>query len=114
MAEKSYLESKYASVKSEVPSRVALKLQSIREAHLQAYLGTGNQKTGDVVLDASRGTAGLGAWRRIAHEKGDPLNRIFNAPLSKPWEIITTGISKQYLWRQFRELTVHATTGPES
>jgi radical SAM superfamily enzyme YgiQ (UPF0313 family) len=111
MAEKSCLEGAYARVKSEVPSRVVLKLQSIREAHLQAYLGTGNMKTGDVVLDASRGATGIGAWRRIALKKEDPFDRIFNTPVSRSWRIVNAGISDQYLERQSGELSVHATTG---
>jgi radical SAM superfamily enzyme YgiQ (UPF0313 family) len=111
MSNKSRLEGEYARVKGKVPSRVALKLQSIREAHLQAYLGMGNLKTGDVVLEASRASGGLGSWRRIAPRKGDPFDRIFLAPVSRPWRIVNTGISKQYLERQSREITVHATTG---
>jgi radical SAM superfamily enzyme YgiQ (UPF0313 family) len=111
MFKKSHLEGEYSKVKNQVPSRVALKLQSIREAHLQAYLGTGNLKTGDVVLEASRASAGLGSWRRIAARRGDPLDRIFHAPLSRPWRIVNAGISKKYLERQSREITVHATTG---
>ena len=112
MAERGQLEAEYALIRKITPHRVSLKLQSIRQAHLQAYLALGDVNTGEVILEASRKPSGSASWGKVAAAKGDPMDRVFRPPESKPWHIIDAGISRDYLERQAREMLVNATKGP--
>jgi len=113
IAEKRKLGAEYDLIRKSAPPRVSLKFQSIRQAHLQAYLALGGEKTGEVILGASRQSGGSASWRRIAQSVGDPMDRVFRPPASMPWRIIDAGISREYLQRQAREMMVHANPGKE-
>jgi radical SAM superfamily enzyme YgiQ (UPF0313 family) len=103
LAHRRRIRESYAFLKKNLSPHVALRQQSFRYSVIQTYLALGTEKTGDVILEASR-TDGLGQWRRIAESQGDPIERVHQPPAATPWDIVDTGISRRYLERQFAKM----------
>jgi len=104
MADPKTIERNYELLRKALGPRVELKLQSIRESIIQAYIALGHEKTSGVLIKASGRGLGLAAWKRSAESEGDPLPRVFQGATAAPWELIDLGMPRGYLQRQHRKI----------
>ncbi|MBN1140465.1 MAG: radical SAM protein [Deltaproteobacteria bacterium] len=84
-------------------SGVEVFFESLRAAELQAFLSRGDRRVGRVLVPLSRGEnlrqacrgAGLEPDFFIRRERGE--GELF------PWEVIDSGLTRDYLWREYRK-----------
>ncbi|MEW6350434.1 MAG: radical SAM protein [Thermodesulfobacteriota bacterium] len=83
---------------------VKVRVESVREALLQAFLARGDRRVADVLLDVARGasnplavckTHGLDPELHLYRERGE------HEPF--PWDLIDHGISKASLWKTYKK-----------
>ncbi len=99
MASPSAIKENYSIIQKGFPTRATLKLKSVREATIQAYLALGDHRAAETLWRAWN-SRGLGRWRRESHMAGDPIERVFEPRSELPWKMIETGIPRAYLERQ--------------
>jgi radical SAM superfamily enzyme YgiQ (UPF0313 family) len=99
------------SLKSE--QRIRIQAESLREAYLQAILARGDQKIGQVLLQAHR-LGGRKNWKQALKlcevDESDYLFRLREKDEYFPWENIDVGVSRDYLWAEFQRSLKEAFT----
>ena len=99
------LEKQYRYLRKRLSGRASLKLESIRNSVVQAYLATGDERCGSVILKvlSSRGR-GFSSWRKAAEEESYPIERVMMEREDFPWSMVRTGISPHYLESQYSQM----------
>jgi len=98
------LANQYSYLRRRLSGKVSLKLESIRESVVQAYLANGDERCGRVILKVIRGRPGFASWRRAAEDESYPIERVYREREEFPWAIVKTGISPDYLRAQYDEM----------
>lgn len=99
------------SLKNE--QRIRIQAESLREAYLQAVLARGDEKIGQVLLQAHR-LGGRKKWKQALKlcdvDETDYLYRQRGQDEVFPWENIDVGVSRDYLWTEFQRSLQEAST----
>lgn len=97
--------------------RVVLEGVDLRRAAIEAFLSLGGSEVGRVIeLVASYG-GGLGGWRRALKEskvKPDYIYEFRDPNEEQPWEIVDTGVNKQFLIEEWERAADGVQTAPYS
>ena len=94
-------------------ANVRLQHASIREAYVQALLARGDRRVADVLRQHHQTTA---RWSQTL--KSTPLDTDFFALRERsqdelfPWDFIDTGVSRDFLWREYRRALQERETPP--
>jgi len=113
MEEGEKLEEKLKRLQSQLrkESGVEVKISSVRQAILQAIISRGDRELSSVLENLARGKISLG---KII--KDPKLRARYLCPREKeelfPWEIIDTGVRKEYLWNEYERAWAEKTTPP--
>ncbi|RME67053.1 MAG: DUF2344 domain-containing protein, partial [Nitrospirae bacterium] len=102
-------------LRSLVPKRVDLKFHNLKMSLLEAALSRGTEETGETLLEAMERGAYLSAWTEAfefdhylrAQEKtgidlGQIAQRTYLPEEPLPWDMVDTGVSKEFLWKQYQ------------
>jgi hypothetical protein len=99
---------------------VALRLDSVRWAFVQAVLARGDRRLGEAIIGAEERGGGIGAWRRALADFGTSLweapTRPIPAAAELPWGFIDFG-GDHARWLQEKERalarTIHEHPAPD-
>jgi radical SAM superfamily enzyme YgiQ (UPF0313 family) len=76
--------------------------ESLKAAELQALLSRGDRRTGRLLPHLAEGVGLTAACRREGLEKDFYLTRERDEDEILPWEIIDQGVSRTFLWSEYR------------
>lgn len=114
MASQSELKKRFRTVRSAIgrlPNTEVI-FESLRSAELQAFLARGDRRIGRTLPDLAGGDnlrkackqAGLDAAFYVTRERG--AGEIF------PWEVIDSGVDRDYLWKEYQRAAEGQLTPP--
>ena len=104
------LNRKFKSITRELKriDNVEVKAMSSRLAHLQALLSTGDRRVSEFILDADES----GNWRSEMNRYSEQLTRRKAFDELLPWSLIDTGVSNDYLKREYERAVSDKLTPP--
>jgi radical SAM superfamily enzyme YgiQ (UPF0313 family) len=112
MAQLPRLEQKYRLLQRMIGplANVDLQSESLRSAQIQGLLARGDRRCGRVLPPLAAGRGLRAACREVGIAPAFFLNRERGRNELFPWEIITQGIRRDYLWHEY-QAALHATPG---
>jgi hypothetical protein len=118
MASQAELKKRFRTIRSAVgrlPNTEVI-FESLRAAELQAFLARGDRRTGRALPALAAGDNLRKACKQIGLDASFYITRERGADELFPWEIIDSGVDRDYLWQEYQraaagQLTPPCTTG---
>ena len=110
------LEKKYRFLQGKIRPlpNVGINLESLKLSELQALLARGDRRCGRLLPALSQGESLRKACRKAGLEPAFFLSRERTAHEVFPWEVIDQGVTREYLWEEYRRaLAGHSSGGCE-
>jgi radical SAM superfamily enzyme YgiQ (UPF0313 family) len=104
MEDERSLSEKIRRIRSEVArmANVAVIFESVRSASLQAFLSRGDRRVGKSLPLLAAGRSLAAACREAGLDPGFYVTRERERDEIFPWEVLDSGVGRDYLWREYR------------
>ncbi len=93
-------------------ANVNLQVESLRSALLQALLSRGDRRVAALLPHLAAGDNIKAACRRCNLDSDFYLTRQRDKDEIMPWQVLDSGVSRQWLWREYQQAQAAMTTGP--
>ena len=89
---------------------VELSSESLRASVLQALLSRGDRSVGRLLSELAEGVSLKAACRNAGLELEHYVTRERGEDESFPWEVLDSGVARDYLWQEYRKAQSGVTT----
>lgn len=114
MASQAELKKRFRTIRSAIgrlPNTEVI-FESLRSAELQAFLARGDRRTGRILPALAAGDNLRKACKQVGLDAAFYVTRERGADELFPWEVIDSGVDRDYLWQEYQRAAEGQLTSP--